>query len=125
VTTRIGAREKFRWRGWEFKLSRADSKEAHWSMREGKFEIRVIYRAGWLSHFDPPKDPAEAPKPPLEVPAEWTAIIKTHGISSEAGVGGSPDQALASAEVNFRAKVVAAARVYSELRRGKQPDPDS
>jgi hypothetical protein len=119
--SRIAAREKFPWRGWEFRLSRATKTEAHWELRLSKLRVRLIYRDL--------QDP--------EVPPEWTALIhfqgleEGHGESRESlheggnGVAGGPEAALALAERDFLRKCAHAARMSAELRRGKAPDSES
>lgn len=105
--TRIAAREKFLWRGWEFALSRADSKEAHWQMQHGDLRIRIIYRDI--------QDP--------EVPPEFTAIIQLHGITTGNGIGAQAEIALAHAERDLTQKLRDAVRILAEIRRGKPSDP--
>lgn len=107
--TRIAAREKFLWRGWEFLLSRADAKEAHWQSSDTRVQIRVVYRDI--------QDP--------EAPPEFTAIIRMHGFPAGDGVGPSAELALAHAESDLRGKVLQALRFLSELKRGKLRDPGS
>jgi hypothetical protein len=109
VAERIAAREKFKWRGYEFSLSRSDSKEAHWQCTDGRVQIRLLYRDV--------QDP--------ETPPEFLAIIRMHGIPAGEGVGDSADLALAYAERDLRSKVIAAVRFLSELKRGKLPNPDA
>lgn len=111
---RIAAREKFKWRGWEFKLSRADSKDAHWQAGDGHVVLRLLYRSGLpQDEFDP------------EIPPEYTALIRMHGIPAGEGVGASAELALAHAERDLRQKVMRALRFLSELRRGKLEDPST
>jgi len=114
MTQRIAAHEKFWWRGWEFRQSTATAKEVHWQMAHGKIRVRVIYR-----------DIQDK-----ETPPEWTALIHMHGLTSGegqhtagAGCGASVGLALAAAERDFQEKLVMAVRLFTELRRGKQPDP--
>lgn len=111
---RIAAREKFKWRGWEFLLSRADAKEAHWQSSDTQVQIRVVYRIGFpADEFDP------------EIPPEFTAIICMHGFPAGDGVGASAELALAHAESDLRSKVLQALRFLSELKRGKLGEPGS
>lgn len=107
--TRIAAHEKFWWRGWEFSLSRTDTKEAHWQASDGRIQIRVIYRDI--------QDP--------ETPPEYTAIIRMHGFPAGEGVGPSAELSLAHAESDLRRKVREALRFLSELKRGKLGPPGS
>ncbi len=109
---RIPAREKFWWRGWEFKLSLATATEAHWRLQHGKILIRLIYR-----------DIQDSDAPP-----EYTAIIRMQGLiegeGSDPGGDGcasDPLRALQNAELDFRKKLVAAVRLSQEIRRGKPP----
>jgi hypothetical protein len=112
--SRIPAREKFLWRGWEFRLSRADAKEAHWQSSDERVQIRVIYRGGIPEdEFDP------------EIPGEFTAIILMHGFPAGDGVGPSAELALAHAESDLRGKVLQALQFLSELKRGKLREPGS
>jgi hypothetical protein len=112
--SRIAAHEKFLWRGWEFKLSRTDTKEAHWQASYDRIQIRVIYREGLpADEFDP------------EIPGEFTAIILMHGFPAGDGVGPSAELALAHAESDLRRKVKEALRFLSELKRGRLGEPGS
>ena len=112
--TRIPAREKFLWRGWQFFLSRADAKEAHWQSSGTQMQIRVVYREGLpADEFDP------------EISGEFTAIILMHGFPAGDGVGPSVELALAHAESDLRGKVLQALKFLSELKRGKLRDPAS
>lgn len=112
--TRIAAREKFLWRGWEFLLSRADAKEAHWQSSDTQMQIRVVYRDGLPEDdFDP------------EIPGEFTAIILMHGFPAGDGVGPNAELALAHAESDLRSKVLQALKFLSELKRGKLREPGS
>jgi len=115
--SRIAAREKFLWRGWEFRQSHATSKEVHWEMRLPKLRVRLIYRDT--------QDP--------EVPPEWTAFIHFQGLEEGHGeslyeggngVGGKPEVALARAEQDFLRKCAHAAKLSAELRLGKPSDPE-
>lgn len=107
--TRIAAREKFLWRGWEFALSRADSKEAHWQMQHGDLRIRIIYRDI--------QDP--------ESPPEFTAIIQIHGVTAGEGIGAHHEVALAHAERDLTQKLRNAVRLLAEIRRGKASEPSA
>lgn len=113
--SRIPAREKFLWRGWEFRQSMATSQEVHWEMRLPKLRVRLIYRDM--------QDP--------EVPPEWTAFIHFQGLEEGHGqheggngVAASPEVALAHAERDFIRKCAHAAKLSAELRRGKPADPE-
>lgn len=104
---RIAAREYFKWRGWEFKLSRADSKEAHWQAGDGHVVLRLLYRDV--------RDP--------ETPPEYTAIIRMHGLPAGEGVAPEAELAFEHAERDLRQKVMRALQFLSELRRGRVEPP--
>lgn len=115
--SRIAAREKVPWKGWELRLSNATQTEAHWEMRLPKLRVRLLYRDI--------RDP--------EVPPEWTAFIHFQGLEEGKGSGyfeggngvaSSPWAALANAEEDFLRKVAHAAKLSAELRRGKPLDPE-
>lgn len=114
---RIAARERFRWRGWEFQQSLATATEVHWRMMHDQIQIRIVYRDI--------QDP--------EAPPEWTALIHMHGLASgegkhTAGAGcslSSPEEALEAAERDFKRKLVTAMRLFTELTRGKKADSEA
>ena len=113
--SRIGAHEKFRWRGWEFRLERVTSTEARWQMHEGKLRIRLVYRA-----------PIQADEHDPELPAEWGAYIVMFGLGDLGGSGistTSADEALALAEQDIFLKIISAMKLVRALKRGKQADP--
>ncbi len=110
--TRIAAREKFRWRGFEFRQSICNAHEAHWEMLHGKLRVRLVFR----DIGDP------------ESPPEWTALILLHGLAEGqgshtggSGIAPSAELALALAEADFRSKISLALRLSNELRRGIKP----
>lgn len=106
----VGVREKFLWRGWEFRLERTTSVDARWHMHEGKLRIRVIYRDI--------KDP--------DAPPEWSAFILMQGLGDMTGAGTSLEScelALAAAEQDFFQKVVMAVRLVRTLKHGRPQDP--
>lgn len=113
MSRRIAARERFWWRGWEFKQSLATSTEVHWEMRHSKIRVRVTYRDI--------QDP--------ETPPEYTAVIHFQGLEEGqghhqggSGIGPQLDIALSNAEEDFIRKCAHAARLSAELRRGKPED---
>jgi|SRR5882724_2675106 len=115
--SRIAARERFLWRGWEFRQSLSTATEVHWQMQHEQIRVRIIYRDI--------QDP--------EVPPEWTALIHMHGLAtgegaSTAGAGcsvSSPEAALAAAERDFKQKLVTAVQLFTELSRGKKALPEA
>jgi hypothetical protein len=105
---RLRVAEKFIWRGYEFKLSRSDSVEAHWQMKHGPLRARLLYR----DIGDP------------EAPPEFTAIIQIHDIASASGVAPTPELALAYAERHLTETLRDGVRILSAIRRGKPADPE-
>lgn len=98
-TQRIPALEKFRWRGFEFKLSFATSTQVTWHMESKLLRMRLIYRD---------LDDAEAPP-------EYTAIIHAVGITSGEACAESAELAFAWAELDLKKKIVKATRLWSDL----------
>jgi hypothetical protein len=87
----------------------ATSTDAEWSMRHGDIRIRLLFR----DINDP------------ETPPEYTALWQMHGIAQASGCGLSAEEALEHAEAGFLSLIVAAARLYGEIRRGKpEADPE-
>jgi hypothetical protein len=148
--TRIAAREKFLWRGWEFRQSLATATEVHWEMRLPKLRVRLIYRdiqdsRCWCGHeltehglsrcVEGCKCAGREPRPggrgfEPETPPEYTAIIHFQGLEEGKGrheggngVDATPDRALSNAEEDFLRKCAHAVRIATELRRGKPEDP--
>ncbi len=132
--SRIAAREKFLWRGWEFRQSHATSKEVHWEMRLPKLRVRLIYRdiqAVFREHVARFGVTDDDPVQDQKAEAEWTALIHFQGLEEGRGeslyeggngVGASHEVALARAEQDFLRKCAYAAKLSAELRRGKPAD---
>lgn len=104
---RIRALEKFRWNGWEFRLSHSTATEAHWQMRHGSIQIRLIYR-------DIKQE---------EAPPEYTAILRMHGLAESTTIGATAGEAIADAVSDFKSKLLSGFRLHRELLAGnKRPD---
>lgn len=105
---RIPAHEKFLWRGYEFRLSRADSLEARWQFEQKRLRMVLIYR-------DLQDD---------ETPPEFTALIRINGSASASGIAGDAVLALEYALRDLRKTLRDSVRILIELQHGKSADPE-
>ncbi len=103
---RVDAHEKFLWRGFEFRLSRADSQGARWQFERGRLRVVLVYR-------DVQDD---------EAPPEFTALIRIHEGASASGVAGTAELALAYALRDLKKPLRDSVRLLTELQRGYDPD---
>lgn len=101
---RLRVKEKLLWRGFEFRLSRADRTEAHWQMKHGRLRAKLLYR----DIGDP------------DAPPEFTAWLHLHELAEASGCAESADLALQYALRHLTENLRDAVRLLSELRRGKQ-----